>query len=657
MAWDNTTSLGNDLAHIGDELSFLGAAVGIGDDVIPGDVDTAHTLAEHLLAMGAAYDHAAGGFAQQLGDGWSGAAADAARDKLHTAAPHAYRAAADAHTAAGGAVKDYARVLADAKATAAAAHADLQRANAHTEQARRLHQAQGNPLPFQDPAAGRRAAAEKAIAAARGAVDDADHRATRIILAALEHAPQQPNWLARADANLTDMGQGLLAGVGDVGIGLVNGIKSIGIGVWNLGSALSTWGNLSWLATHPDEVQRASDQTIAMATRAWNNPLDTGWSLLKTTVDAKGWADNPLRAAGEALPGTAATVLGGSGIAARIAQRFGGGTGNLSDGVKHLDPPAPPRAEPGIPRPPAPETGHPPTPHPEPTPLDAEASTPRPDDGFGPKPPEPDTHHSSSAPEQYQPRPRPEPTWADYRPGDDVYERQRDPNHPEVDEDQHDEPTPRRDPAGSPAEHVPQPQQEPPHSPLGSADEMRLDHDGTPPEQHAAPPDIDAPNHTPRPDAVENMEDDLDNTAAEPIAAEDLPDDAVWRTTNEPLYRSDQRHWDDVFSDGFSPPGNDISDLRGHVDGHKTSGYVSTTTNPDHFQHANKRFFYEIDAPGGVDINQSLGSHQFEWESEIAAPGGIVPERIRGGWAVVYDDTGAPLLTHWVDNPNYVPLT
>lgn len=152
---------------------------------------------------------------------------------------------------------------------------------------------------------------------------------------------------------------------------------------------------------------------------------------------------------------------------------------------------------------------------------------------------------------------------------------------------------------------------------------------------------------------------DLAHTALDQpdLAVLDGLDDAVvWRQETGALYRSDNRGTD-AFADGFPP--RDISglDVRDHVDYNPpNTAFVSTTTNSDYWQTwgSDCDYFYAIDAPGGIDVNATLGQHQNVHEAEIAMPGGVRPERITGLWPVEHDPlTGAPSLGDFVPNPHY----
>jgi hypothetical protein len=139
---------------------------------------------------------------------------------------------------------------------------------------------------------------------------------------------------------------------------------------------------------------------------------------------------------------------------------------------------------------------------------------------------------------------------------------------------------------------------------------------------------------------------------------DELNDGLVWRQDNNMLYHGDNRG-ESVFTDGLPVDDIDNLGLRNHVFNHpEFDGYASTTTDPDLWQTwgSGYRYFYEIDAPGGVDVNATLGPHAYTGEQEVAMPGGVQPERIRGMWPVKRDpETGQVTRGPYVQNPNYRP--
>ena len=126
----------------------------------------------------------------------------------------------------------------------------------------------------------------------------------------------------------------------------------------------------------------------------------------------------------------------------------------------------------------------------------------------------------------------------------------------------------------------------------------------------------------------------------------------VWRTTDEPLYRADDRSPEVIFEAGFVPrnPGN--VDLALFVLTGQPSAFVSTTHDADLILESPSEYQYEIDAPGGIDVNATIGPHPFDDEQEIAFPGGIEACSVEG--ARPYDP-GTGQLGPVVSNPEYDP--
>ncbi|KAG8723688.1 hypothetical protein FRC09_002222 [Ceratobasidium sp. 395] len=128
--------------------------------------------------------------------------------------------------------------------------------------------------------------------------------------------------------------------------------------------------------------------------------------------------------------------------------------------------------------------------------------------------------------------------------------------------------------------------------------------------------------------------------------------------TADRLLRWDRRHPDIVFQEGFRPlvaPGDEASlvgasaDLGEYVDHNVPSIFVGTTRYRPHAdtgrptrwvpRNIANMFEYEVFAPGGIDVNLSLGRRNQYWnQHEIAFPGGIRREFIRT--ARQYDGSG-----------------
>jgi uncharacterized protein YukE len=123
----------------------------------------------------------------------------------------------------------------------------------------------------------------------------------------------------------------------------------------------------------------------------------------------------------------------------------------------------------------------------------------------------------------------------------------------------------------------------------------------------------------------------------------------VWRETAEPLFRFDNRAPDQIFGEGFAPRNPANTDLLGYVKNNDPSAFVGTTQNE--VLDWGSKFRYEVQAPGGVDVNQTLGKVYFPAEQEIAFPGGIQPQFIKG--ANPLSPSGG--LGDWIPNSGFKP--
>ncbi len=147
-----------------------------------------------------------------------------------------------------------------------------------------------------------------------------------------------------------------------------------------------------------------------------------------------------------------------------------------------------------------------------------------------------------------------------------------------------------------------------------------------------------------------------------------------YRTDQNRLYREDIRlPWakegiPGVFETGFVAQ-TDRLDLMAHLNG-RVTGFVSTTRDRDlrvftDGDYGRAVYQYEIHAPGGIDINASVGHN---WSAqEISFPGGIRRENIVGARRIVANPHGAIYgdadtapeaatePTEFIPNPHYQP--
>jgi len=134
--------------------------------------------------------------------------------------------------------------------------------------------------------------------------------------------------------------------------------------------------------------------------------------------------------------------------------------------------------------------------------------------------------------------------------------------------------------------------------------------------------------------------------------------DPVWRKTCGTLYRSDSRGPATVFEQGFYPKDviNGQYDIEQYVLVNQPSPYVSTTYDHDLYKTWYKSGFnYYIDAPGGVDVNKTIGdTHKWADQVEVAFPGGIARQYIIGV-CPVDKKTKVEIMSDCESNPSYEP--
>lgn len=125
-------------------------------------------------------------------------------------------------------------------------------------------------------------------------------------------------------------------------------------------------------------------------------------------------------------------------------------------------------------------------------------------------------------------------------------------------------------------------------------------------------------------------------------------------------YRGDSRSPNEIFERGFEPKGDNRNLLEHATDNPADSNFVSTSSSRDvavddfaTTYNSTDGQVYTIRTGDGVDVNRTLGNQSsYPNELEIAVPGGVPAENIRGMTPVNADGTpkGATIL-----NPNYRP--
>jgi len=131
-----------------------------------------------------------------------------------------------------------------------------------------------------------------------------------------------------------------------------------------------------------------------------------------------------------------------------------------------------------------------------------------------------------------------------------------------------------------------------------------------------------------------------------------------WRKDCHELYRSDGRDPSVIFEQGFAPKDavNGQYDITSYVLQNQPSPFVNTTYDPELYKKWKKvPWDYVIDAPGGIDVNGTIGDrHQYADQVEVAFPGGV--DRRFVVRACPVDRATASLIeSGCMDNPNYRP--
>ncbi|GLY81925.1 scabin-related ADP-ribosyltransferase [Actinoallomurus iriomotensis] len=134
-------------------------------------------------------------------------------------------------------------------------------------------------------------------------------------------------------------------------------------------------------------------------------------------------------------------------------------------------------------------------------------------------------------------------------------------------------------------------------------------------------------------------------------------DEVVWRKTDEPLYRYDDRPPGRLLDGYFTPHDYVDADLFQHIAGR--SGFVSTTRNAE--MSWSGRFQYELSGlGGGIDVDATAGARMYGGtQQEVAFPGGF-PARFVSRWRSVLnpEELGRgmpPKFSEWVTNPRFDP--
>lgn len=153
-------------------------------------------------------------------------------------------------------------------------------------------------------------------------------------------------------------------------------------------------------------------------------------------------------------------------------------------------------------------------------------------------------------------------------------------------------------------------------------------------------------------------------TVADPLMAaadrrvdvDRITPEPAYRDNCQQLYRADGRPPAVIFDEGFLPKDTvgGQYDLEKYVLVNQPSPYVSTTYDHNLYEQWWKSGWnYYVDAPGGIDVNRTIGdTHKWAEQVEVAFPGGIRSEYIVGV-CPVDKKTKREIMSECVDNPEY----
>ncbi len=176
------------------------------------------------------------------------------------------------------------------------------------------------------------------------------------------------------------------------------------------------------------------------------------------------------------------------------------------------------------------------------------------------------------------------------------------------------------------------------------------------PAQASAPPAAMAAAPAPAACPV-RFADKIKAAADRRVDVDRITPEPSWRTSCGTLYRADGRGPSVVFEQGFHP--KDVItgqyDLEKYVLVNQPSPYVSTSYDHDLYKKWRPGFNYYVDAPGGIDVNETIGdTHKWADQQEVAFPGGIARQYVIGV-CPVDKQTKTEIMSECESNPHYEP--
>ncbi|MFJ9175577.1 ADP-ribosyltransferase [Streptomyces sp. NPDC102360] len=150
--------------------------------------------------------------------------------------------------------------------------------------------------------------------------------------------------------------------------------------------------------------------------------------------------------------------------------------------------------------------------------------------------------------------------------------------------------------------------------------------------------------------------------AIDRVPLDKISPDPEYRNDCQTLYRADGRAPAVIFKEGFAPKDsvNGQYDLEQYVLRNQPSPFVSTTRDHDLFKKWTKwmkggAYNYYIDAPNGIDVNETIGdTHKYADQFEVAFPGGVASRFVIGA-CPINKETNTEIMSDCVSNPEFQP--
>ncbi|MDX3097458.1 hypothetical protein PV417_23405 [Streptomyces sp. ME19-03-3] len=135
------------------------------------------------------------------------------------------------------------------------------------------------------------------------------------------------------------------------------------------------------------------------------------------------------------------------------------------------------------------------------------------------------------------------------------------------------------------------------------------------------------------------------------------PDEPAWRSNCNALFRGDDRPPESVFKEGLRPENVNEGeyDLQAYARREQPSPFVATTYDRESLKQRTTAYHYYIDAPGGIELDETLGTRELRSaRTGVVFPGGVARQFIVKA-CPVDKATKAELTDRCVLNPAYSP--